>query len=176
MENPSAGLEPPHSKKVPAHLEEHILSQIRRTRAVTRKKGIVGFVATFVLAALGYGLDWEPIWMLLLVIAGLCSLLRVIPSLLNPDEAKPFRLLRTRAADIVWLYAAGVRGLVNKNYIMCGLDDGVMVQLPCELGQEQHLLNELARFVPEATRGFSEGLLAKFREDAQSLRAQRLGR
>ena len=158
--------------QLPASLEALILAQIRATRASLRTGGIAGAVVMLIIAAVTYfGLSGndQGLWVLGAGLAPL-GILFVIPSLLDPTKAKPLRLLRTRPGDVVWLYVRRITGSHNATLIMCGLNDGKFFGVPCEVGQEEHVLGALAAFLPHATTGFSPALEAKFRATPQALR------
>lgn len=157
---------------LPPALEDLVLAQIRSTYAGQRKAG-VGLIVTFGIIALvayfGLSGNDQNLW----VLGAGCMLLGLIPLALSardPKKAKSLRMIRTRWADIVWLYVHRVTGSANAAFVRCGLSNGKFFMLPCEVGQEQFVLKALADFVPHASAGFSPQLDAKFRDSPESLR------
>lgn len=157
---------------LPAPLEDLVLAQIRSTYAAQRKGGIALIAVMGIIAAIAYfGLSGndQNLW----VLGAGCMLLGLIPLALSardPKKAKSLRMIRTRWADIVWLYVHRVTGSANAAFVRCGLSDGKFFMVPCEVGQEQFVLKALADFVPHASAGFTPKLDATFRASPESLR------
>jgi hypothetical protein len=157
--------------ELPPDLESLLVEQVV-DRKRTHRKTAIGLPAIFLPLALISSLALDPpeqnLW-LLCVVAGLLGMLFFIPALGNPRDAKPLRLLRERAQDIVWTYAFVVRNRAT-SWLLLRMADGKSVRLPAKFGSENAVLDALAPYLPHATFGFTPEREAQYRRDPSSLR------
>ena len=95
-------------------------------------------------------------------------------SLRDPKAHPAMALLRERPGDVVWAYVStqSQNGSVVKSEVMLALADKRRLAVNAAIGQEQELLNMLARALPSATLGFSPEREQAFLKDPASLRRQ----
>lgn len=154
-------------------LEQIVLAHIRKGR-----KDLMGLaILTAAFAALPFimGIAQDKLTggriglgIVLLVIAGLLFW----NSKKDPATHPIFTLLRDRPKDAVWVYVSTTRqgaGTVSSQ-IMIGTVDKRRYQVNAAIGNEQELLQAIARALPWATVGFSPELEQKFNANPDSLR------
>ena len=157
--------------ELPPELESLLLEQVA-DRKRTYRKTAIGMPLIFLpMGAMTYFTLDPPeqnLWTVCIA-AGLLGMLAFIPALGDPNQAKPLKLLRERAQDIVWMYAFVVRNK-GTSWILLRLADGKLVRLPTKFGSENAVLDALGPYLPHATSGFSPEREAQYKRAPDSLR------
>jgi len=154
-------------------LEQIVVAHIRKG-----KKDLMGLaILTLAFAALPFilgiaqknlGAGRIVMGLILIAIAGLLFW----NSKKDPATHPIFTLLRDRPKDVVWVYVSTTRqgaGTVSSQVMLVTIDKRKW-QVNAAIGNEQELLQAIARALPWATIGFSPDLEQKFTANPESLR------
>lgn len=154
-------------------VEASILTELERKRAHYRTKALRTPLLFVVMGALYGGVRHQFTTGLVagVVIGGLWSLYFSWQSAKDPKKAPIFDLLRTRAHEIVWIYAR-TEGRNESAVVILGLDDGAREEVPVVGDAEEldRIAHVIARRVPWATVGFHHDHERRYFERPASLR------
>lgn len=154
-------------------VEASILKELERKRAHYRTKAIRTPLLWIVVGALFGGARHRLVGGLItgVVIGGLWSLYFLWQSAKDPRKAPIFELLRTRAHEIVWIYAR-TESRNESAVVILGLEDGAREEVPVvgDAGELDRIAQVIARRVPWATVGFHHDHERRYFERPASLR------